>query len=286
MMSRVRWTLSLLRGAVSVSILAVLFARTSFQDVAARASAGALVPLAGALALVLLMYLLVSLRWRTLARSLGVELSVRFALRAVFVGVFGGQLLPATVGSDVVRGWAAARHAGSVRAAAASVVADRLVALFGACLLLAFAHAWLGQLALPYAAVVAPASVIASGGLLLGFLLLCKAQLRPGPVAGAVLLALAIHAIGVAAAAVTAAAYGVDGSLRVWFSIIPVSLIAVAVPVSINGWGVREAVIVALAAAHGIPAADALVVSLTLGMLNVAASLPGAYLVLFPRDEK
>lgn len=286
MMSRVRWTLSLLRAAVSVSILAVLFARTSLDEVAARAGGGALAPLAAALGLVLLMYLLVAVRWRTAARSLGLALPLRSALRAVFVGVFGGQVLPTTVGSDVVRGWAVARHAGSIRGVAASLVADRLVALFGACLLLALAHAWLGQLGFPYAALVAPASVIASGGLLLGFLLVCKAELRPAPIAGAVLLALAIHALGVVAAALAAGAYGIDGSLRIWFSIIPVSLIAVAVPVSINGWGVREAVIVALAAAHGIPAADALLVSLTLGALNLAASLPGAVLLLFPGDEK
>jgi hypothetical protein len=84
----------------------------------------------------------------------------------------------------------------------------------------------------------------------------------------------------VLAAALSAVAYGVDGSLRVWFSIIPVSLIVCAVPVSINGWGVREAVIVGLAAGHGIAGADALMVSVTLGLLNIAASLPGAYLVL------
>jgi hypothetical protein len=81
---------------------------------------------------------------------------------------------------------------------------------------------------------------------------------------------------------VTAAAYGVDASLATWVSIIPVALIACAVPLSINGWGVREAVIVALAAGQGIPEADALAVSLTLGVLNLAACLPGAYFLWSP----
>lgn len=285
MMSRVRLGVSLFRGAVSVSILAVVLARTSLEELAARAGAAAPGLLAAALAIVLLMYLLVSLRWRTLARWLGVALPMRLALRAVFLGLFGGQLLPATVGSDVVRGWAAARHAGAVRPAAASVVADRLVALFAACVLLALARASLGEIALPFAAFAAPAAILASGVLLLAFLLACKVALRPGPIAAALALALAIHALGVLAAALAAAAYGVDASLGIWFSIIPVSLIACAVPVSINGWGVREAVIVTLAAAHGIAAADALLVSLTLGALNMAASLPGAYF-LMSGDEK
>lgn len=280
MISRVRLALTLLRGAVSVSILVVLFARTPLDAVLARAGGGALLPLALALVLVLVMYLLVSLRWRILAAALGLALPFSFALRAVFLGVLGGQLLPATVGGDLVRGWAAARHAGSVPRAAASVVADRLVALFGACLLLALAAAALGGIGVPYSGFLAPAAVVVSGGLLLGFLLLCEATPPKAAVAAASLVALAIHALGVLVAALGAAAYGIDSSLAVWFSIIPVSLIATAVPVSINGWGVREAVIVALAGAHGIGAADALVVSLTLGLLNVVASLPGAYLLL------
>jgi hypothetical protein len=53
-----------------------------------------------------------------------------------------------------------------------------------------------------------------------------------------------------------------------------------AVPVSINGWGVREAVVVTLAGTHGVAAPDALLVSVTLGLLNTLASLPGAVLLL------
>jgi len=275
-------TLSLLRGAVSVSILILLVSRTSLDDLVARAKAGAFVPLTAALLLVLLTAVLVSLRWRTLARWFGLALPMTLTVRAVFLGMFGGQLLPSTVGTDLVRGWVAARHTGSMRRAAASVIADRLVALFAACLLLAFTYPSLGQTPAFLAGFLAAAAVLASAVVLLGFLFFNRkgALLRPAPILAAVLVAVAIHAIHVIAAAVTATAYGVDASLKIWLSIIPVSLIACAVPVSINGWGVREAVIVGLAAGHGISEADALVVSLTLGVLNVVASLPGAYLMI------
>ena len=285
MMPRVGSGVWLLRAAVSLSVLAVVLARTSLDEVLARASDVSAGPMVAALALVLVIYLLVSVRWRTIAAALGVALPLRLAVRAVFAGVFGGQLLPSTIGQDLVRGWTAARHAGSARRAAASVVADRLAALFAACMLLAFAHVSLGGIGLPFAAFLVPGVAVAAGGLLLAFLLACKLPLNPAPVAGAVALALAIHVLGIVVAALSASAFGVDSSLRVWFSIIPFSLIACAVPVSINGWGVREAVIVALAAAHGIAAADALLVSLTLGVLNVTASLPGAY-VLLSSDDK
>jgi glycosyltransferase 2 family protein len=274
--------LPLLRAVVSLSLLVVLFSRVSAADLAARAQAGAFAPLAAALMLVLLMYLLVSLRWRAVARCFGLALSAPLALRAVFLGLFAGQVLPATVGNDVVRGSVMARHTGSIRRVAASVLADRLVALFAACLLLAAVHLGLGGVQLPFSALVVPAAIVASGAALAAFLFFGSAQpaAQAKPVLAAIALALIIHALGVLVAALTAAAYGADASLGVWFPVIVVSLIACAVPVSINGWGVREAVIVALAAPHGIPEPDALVVSLTLGVLNIAASLPGAYLLL------
>ncbi len=82
------------------------------------------------------------------------------------------------------------------------------------------------------------------------------------------------------AAALVADAYGVEASLELWLCIIPLSVIASAMPISINGWGIREAVVVALATTMGVSAADALLVSMTLGVLNLIASLPGALLML------
>lgn len=264
-----RWATVLLRGAVSATILAVLLARTPLDEALVRAGGAAPAPLAAALALVLLMYLLVSVRWRLMVLSLGAALPFGAALRAVFVGLFGGQLLPTTVGSDVVRGWAAARHFGSVPRAAASIVADRLVGLVGVCVLVAALSVALGA-----------AALAVSGALLAGFLFFFRLSARPLPLAAAIALALVIHALHVLAASLCAAAYGVSASLAIWFAVLPVAIIACALPVSINGWGVREAAVVALAGAHGIAAADALLVSVTLGLLNTAASLPGAALLL------
>jgi uncharacterized membrane protein YbhN (UPF0104 family) len=271
----------LLRGAVSLGILAVILSRVSLEELAERWQAGAPVPLAAALLVVLLGQVLVALRWRLLGAALGLAMPVALAVRAVFQGLLGSQLLPSTLGADLVRGWIVARHAGSASRAAASIVADRLAALLGACLLLAAAYCLLGGLPVPLAGMVAAAAPLAAGAAFAAAIVIFGrahgVTPRAQPVLAAVALALAVHGLNVASAALAAAAYGVEPSLEVWLSIIPLSLIAMALPVSINGWGVREAVIVALGAAHGIPAADALAVSLTLGVLNLAASLPGAY---------
>ena len=283
--------LLLLRAAVSLSILAVILSRVSIDEVLLRAKGGALAHLAAALLLVFAMAMLVALRWRLLAAWLGLAVPGRLAVRAVFVGLFGGQVLPSVVGTDLLRGFVLARHTGSLQRVAASLIADRLVALFAACLLLLLSYASLGLLG--------PAAVLLSGAALLAFLLASTGRVRrvfglqpvegvtleTKPILAAIVVAFAIHSIAVLAAALTAAAYGVDASLKIWLAIVPLSVIASAVPISINGWGVRETVIVALGAGYGLAAADALLVSLTLGALNLVASLPGAYLLLrAPRD--
>ena len=251
------------RAAVSISVLVLILSRISLDDLATRAQAAAFAPLAAALALILLSALLVSVRWRLAAAGVGLALPLPLAVRGAFLGFFGGQLLPSSLGADVLRGWVATTQVGQLPRVTLSLVADRLMGLFGACALVA----------LSFGALAATA-VLAAGAILAFFL-----PVAPPPMLGAGALSVVIHGAAVAAAAITAAAYGIDPSLSLWLAIVPVSVIASAVPVSINGWGVRESVFVALGAGLGVAAADALLVSLTLGVLNIFASLPGAYLL-------
>jgi len=287
---------------VSASILAVILSRIPAENLLGRVKEGEPVYLASALLLALLVMVLVAVRWRLLASWLGLAVPIGLAVRAVFLGAFGSQVLPSTVGADLVRGYMLVRYNASVRRVAASVIADRLVGLFALCLLLVLFNPVLPQLPAPYAGLVAPGALLASGAVLLAFLLACTGiqagagvrrlrwlrelgaidgvRLEARPIAGAVAVGLAIHALAVVAASLVARAYGVEPSLGVWVSIIPLSFLASAMPVSIGGWGVREGAIILLAAPLGVPPAEALLVSLTIGVLNVVASLPGALVLL------
>ncbi len=293
----------LLRIGVSASILALILSRVPTQDLLGRARAGAPVYLGMALLVVLLIMVLVAARWRLLANWLGLAVPIRLAVRAVFLGFFGSQILPSTVGVDLVRGYMLARQTAAIGRVAASVVADRLVGLFALCLLLVLFNPVLAQLPAPYARLAAPTALLASGAALLAFLLACTGikvgahdrlfrrwfgpaaidggvRLAARPIVGSLALGLAIHALAVLAASLVARSYGVEPSLAVWVAIIPLSLLAGAVPVSISAWGVREGAIILLAKPLGVAPAEALLVSLTLGVLNVVASLPGAWLLL------
>ncbi len=286
-----------LRAAVSLSILVFVLSRTSGEALLARARGAAWLELAFVGALFIAMALLVALRWRLLAGWLGLALAGRLALRAVFLGLFAGQLLPSSIGSDVVRGWVVARQTGRAGLVAASLVADRLIGFCGISLLLALAYGFFVREGLPLpgalvssAALGAAAAVVAllagTTGRLPGLRGLASRLFRPlGMAHGmaqpqrvvlALGLAFGIHAAATLAAVLSASAYGIDASPRAWLAIIPVTVLASALPISINGWGVREGVIVALAAGQGIAPADALLVSLTLGAGNIVASVPGA----------
>jgi uncharacterized membrane protein YbhN (UPF0104 family) len=273
-----------LRALVSVSILALILSRISTDELLARVKDAAYPELAAAAALFFAMALLVALRWRLLARSLGLAMPRGLAVRAVFLGLFAGQLLPSSIGSDVVRGWVVARETGRAGLVAASVVADRLVGLCGATLLIALAYGFFVRASPRLPASVVCAAALVAAAVVIAFLAASSGRLprmqRPAGLALAVGMALLIHATATLAAALSAAAYGIDSSAATWLAIVPVSVIASALPISINGWGVREAVIVTLAAGQGVAPADALLVSLTLGTGNILASLPGAYPLL------
>jgi len=64
----------------------------------------------------------------------------------------------------------------------------------------------------------------------------------------------------------------------------PVALIT-ALPVSIGGWGTREAAMIGLFGLIAVPASAALALSVQLGLLNIVVTLPGGLLWLLVKDR-
>ncbi|HJT60534.1 MAG TPA: lysylphosphatidylglycerol synthase transmembrane domain-containing protein [Burkholderiales bacterium] len=273
----------LLKLAVSASLFALIVSRVPLEEAVQRAQDAEPLYLLAALLLILLGVVLVAVRWRLVAGWIGVAIPLSLAVRALFLGFLGGQVLPSAIGGDFLRGWLLARHGAGLTRVVVSLVADRLIGLFGVCLLLILTSPVVRQLPPPYASLLAPVAVLASGMVLAAFLLANRARLRSAPLLAGVVIAILIHALTVAVATLAAKAYGIDAPFEIWLSVIPLAVIAAAIPVSINGWGVREAAIVLLAVPLGIPAAHALLVSMTLGVLNAIASLPGVAVMLSGR---
>ena len=118
------------------------------------------------------------------------------------------------------------------------------------------------------------ASAASGGGLDLRTLALC--------VALGVLSHLAISSVFAA----TGLALGVDASVGTLLGVGNAITLAVLLPISVGGVGVREGVAVALLAGAGVPAADALLLA-TLGWVTgQAPALVGGLLMLLPANQE
>jgi uncharacterized membrane protein YbhN (UPF0104 family) len=71
------------------------------------------------------------LRWYLLVRALDLTLSLRDAFRYGFIGIFFNTFLPGAVGGDIIKAAVLARGQSRRAAAVATVIMDRLLALWG-----------------------------------------------------------------------------------------------------------------------------------------------------------
>jgi uncharacterized membrane protein YbhN (UPF0104 family) len=112
-----------------------------------------------------------------------------------------------------------------------------------------------------------------------GILNLIK-RVREGVLSRAGLAALGlsalIHVSTVIVVWLIALGLGVSLTPLAAFVVVPVAILASAVPVSLNGWGVREGVMVAGLALFGVASGDALLISVLLGFGVILSVLPGS----------
>jgi len=70
-----------------------------------------------------------------------------------------------------------------------------------------------------------------------------------------------------------------------YLAVIPTALLAMVLPVSMGGWGLREGVIVALLAGHAIAGPTALAFSVAFGLVFAASSAPGLIFLWHPSRD-
>lgn len=261
--------------------------------------------LAGAALLTLVGIVLSALRWQQVLRALGLRARLRRLVPLYFAGQFVSNVLPTTIGGDVLRVSRLARENGDPPDTFASVVLERLTGWLvlplitfiglavnpdllelGRATLLAvlIAAGTLGALV----AVLVAADHPALGGRFrtrqgwlrfVGAVHLGVSRLRHHPTA-----ALSVIGVGLVyqlvlclAALMAAAAVGLaELGLTPLLAFFPAVLIAQVLPIGISGLGVREGAFVIFLAPLGVPAEQAVALGLLLYLLNVAVSLLGA----------
>jgi glycosyltransferase 2 family protein len=290
---------AVVRLLVGVGLPVLLVARLGAGGVV-DALAGITAPaVLAALALGALVTVAGAARWCVVARGVGLTLSLRAATSDAYRAMLLNSLLPAGVLGDVHR---AVRHhrPGDARGARAVVLervaGQAVVVAVGAAVLLA-------QPSLR-AALLGPGPLVAGGALLVvlaaavGWLATARraARWRVGLVAGLrdlrdglttrrtgpAVLALSLVALaGLLAMFVLAARVaGVTAPLGQLLPLVTIALLAMTVPLTVGGWGPREAAAALAFAAVGLDPGQGLATAVVYGVLALISCLPGALVLL------
>ncbi len=252
--------------------------------------------------------LVTAIRWQGACAAVKLTLPFGQAVHHSWVGQFFGQVLPAGVGVDAVRGWLAYRSGHAADAVVASLLLDRLAGLLGLLLLdLVAAGALLHDATSSFAVTGLLAGVVMVGGfggaLLLNRIplparlrlrvvgalqsMLRAAEQGVATLAAARTLALSVVVQGLFVGAVLLMARGLGApiGIQAGFAVVPIALTLASLPISLNGWGVREGAMVAGLHAQGIGVDEAFLVSVLLGTALLVGSLPGGVLWLLKPPE-
>lgn len=294
--------------AVTVGVLGVLAVRADWSGVAARIADISPGWLAVGVALKAAGILFAGERWRWAAASCGAVINSWTALRLMLAGLFLGQMLPGALGGDVARGWLTYRAGCPAASVVTAMILDRLLALVGVVVIMFVGLPHLVAASPPSVAWAPPLATLALAvgvavGLQIDRVPLPRFLRRP-PIAALLdqvgrlrralftraALVSGLHAAGVhitTIAAVVAFARALDLPVSPMdaLAVVPVAIFAAALPISLNGWGVREGAMAAGLALFGIGSAEAVVLSLLIVLSVTVLTLPGGLLWLTLKAE-
>ena len=294
-----------LRLAVTVIFIVGIVRYVEIDVVWRRFFAIEILDLGILLCLVTIQTLVFALRWHVIAHHCGAGLPWRVTLWISVVSLFFNQTLPSTVGGDAVRVMLSRRQGVPVARAASAVLIDRGIGLVALALLTGAFLPWLILRQIDPHMVQALFVVVALQ--LAGFTLLAfrgeallapmkkyeivghvmrlsgylrRLVLSPRLFAGVLGLSMFIHLASALMVVTSAWAMSIPIQAPTGIALTFPTLLIMMIPVSIAGWGVREASMIVALGYAGVGAADAFAISVAFGLINVIAGIPGGILWL------
>ncbi|RPH60075.1 MAG: UPF0104 family protein, partial [Acidobacteria bacterium] len=311
-------TFNLFRLLVAVVLVGVSLWRSDPLEVWRVGTAAKVGPILVAVALVFVDRALMAWRWFELLRPIEPRQLPPFGtiLRIFFVSTFVGTFLPASIGGDAVRAYSLARQGVPPEDSLVSVVLDRMLGVLSL-LLMALGSLWLARdLAANVGLIVAIAVTGGACALTAGMIFsprvehltmrlvasLPWARVRHlGEAAvGATrrystyrtsLVLVLLGSLGVQVLRVVQAWYlgralGMTDPLSTYFAFVPLILLIMLLPITINGIGTSQAAFVGLFGAAGTPDAQAFALSVLFVALGIVGNLPGAMLYAMHGHER
>lgn len=274
----------------------------------------------GAFAVMPITFLCTTLRWHRLLRALGVHMTLMRALVLNMVGAFYNTFMPGSTGGDVLKAYYAAKQAPSRRTAAVmSVIIDRILGLLTLIILggamAATQYAIAEDRTTPVATSclhVAIVAVVLLSATVIGLWLTYNPWLRrklgistllnrtggvaaklrkmlevmelyrrrPGLIVWAILITFPVHLTVVVSALLAGKAFGLPIASGYYFIVVPVIVLAGAIPISPQGVGVMEAFAFYLTRPAGTTLNQALALTMSIRLVAIAWNLVGGLFVL------
>ncbi len=305
----------LLRLAVAVVLTAFILWKAHPSDVLRSAAAAEWRWIGAAVALVLIDRTLMAYRWMVLlcALSPGSRPPFWSIMRVFFVSTFVGTFLP-SVGGDLYRAYSLSRLRVIGVESAASVLMDRVLGALSVVLVGVVAIAStrsvvtirgvLPTLVVATAACIAAALVVFSetGGAVARWMVLRVRNDRAqrlgaglidavrryarhhGELANVLVSSIAVQVIRVIQAYCLGRALGIETGPGMYFAFIPVIMLIMLLPITINGLGTSQAAFPWLFGTVGVPTAAAVALSILFVALGIVGNLPGGLLYAFGPD--
>ena len=300
----------LIRVVVSLGLLYLALRGINFAAIQSRLSQINLGWIGLAILVTIFQIFLGALRWREISALCGAPLTDIQAFRYNMIGAFFNQTLPSSIGGDAVRLWLVNRTGAGWRAATYSILTDRAVGLIALAIIivasLPFSYNMIGdahgRLALVFVDFAALAA--GSGFLLLGYLPwpwlrrwwptrhvhACSVianqvifNRKSGPKIA--VLSLTIHVLAVVIAWCAVRSIAAPADFEQIFLVTPPVMLITMMPISIAGWGVREASMMVAFGYAGLARMDGTVVSILFGAVTFIVGAIGGLVWIFSAEK-
>jgi len=300
----------IVRILVAVVLTALVFWKSHPAEVLQALAHTRPGPILVAVLLVLLDRTLMAYRWLVLLRPFSGPDGPRFGavMRIFFVSTFVGTFLPASVGGDAVRAYALAKERVHGSAAVASVLMDRMLGVLSVLVMAVVGLAFAQQMArdpmvltaLAVTALVCAVTAIVVfspraerlvqhaadwlpwvAGRALIVRLVSAMQVyanRHGDLANVLLGSIGVQLLRIVQAYYLGLGLGIAQPITTYLAFIPVILLVMLLPVTINGLGTSQLAFVWAFAQAGVPGAQSFPLSVLFVALGVVGNLPGGVL--------
>jgi uncharacterized membrane protein YbhN (UPF0104 family) len=306
-----RILLSTIKILISAALLYFSLRKVNLYDLASRIRVESIPWIFLAIAVTFLQIFLGVLRWREISAECGAPLETKQAMRYNVIGTFFNQTLPSSIGGDAVRLWLVARSGVGWRAATYSIFVDRAIGLIALAVLIVATLPWSLQLITnPHgrsALLVVDFAALAGG---IGFLVL---GMLPWPwlkrwwathhihacavIANRVLfsrdrgpkvavLSIAIHVLAVVIAWCVVQSIAAPVVFGQIFQLVPPVMLITMLPISIAGWGVREASMGLAFEYAGLMTNEGVNVSLLMGAVSFIVGAFGGLVWILSAEKK